>query len=214
MISLVIPPLIPDTIDFLDEKVATILIGTHSRSIEGEIFNILTGKGWRLEVERPAILSIGKSIDTLVDGVQFWRNPRFISDEKAYLVDTKGSVRVLHNPKSVNAGSEFDIEVEISNRSKTDWASDIDCPVRLSYHWMHDEQLVEFEGIRTPFIANLIGFDSQLKQSMRVIAPDLKGNLTLIVTMVQDGIREPLNNSPIYCDNSRIDHFLAQRAES
>ena len=27
-------------------------------------------------------------------------------------------------------------------------------------------------------------------------------------------VKEPLNNSPIYCDNSRIDHFLAQRAES
>ena len=23
-------------------------------------------------------------------------------------------------------------------------------------------------------------------------------------------VKEPLNNSPIYCDNSRIDHFLAQ----
>ena len=59
----------------LDQRVAYIVIGTHSREIEGRLFATLHGSCWRLEIERPAILALnGNGPVTTVDGVQGWRN--------------------------------------------------------------------------------------------------------------------------------------------
>jgi hypothetical protein len=57
--------------------VAYLVIGTHSRQIEGQLIGDLFGTGaWSLEIERPAILAIesGKEPRTVIDGVQAWRN--------------------------------------------------------------------------------------------------------------------------------------------
>jgi hypothetical protein len=67
--------LVADTLDFLKERVAYILIGTHSRSIEGRLWNILNDAGWLLEIERPAIfMNQENKLQLSVDGVQGWRN--------------------------------------------------------------------------------------------------------------------------------------------
>ncbi|HLX77500.1 MAG TPA: hypothetical protein VKR27_01330, partial [Acidimicrobiales bacterium] len=59
----------------LDERVAYLLVGTHSRQIEGRLFECLSRAGWRLEIERPAIITLTESGPvTSVDGVQGWRN--------------------------------------------------------------------------------------------------------------------------------------------
>ena len=60
-----------------EEKVAYLLVGTHSRQIEGRIIETLQEAGWALEIERPAIFSLqsGRAQIT-VDGVQGWRNPK------------------------------------------------------------------------------------------------------------------------------------------
>lgn len=68
--------LIEQCLDILTRKIAYVLIGTHSRSLEGRLVDTLTRAGWHLEVERPAILglnAVGPYVE--VDGVQFWRNP-------------------------------------------------------------------------------------------------------------------------------------------
>jgi hypothetical protein len=60
----------------IGEKVAYLLVGTHSRQIEGRIMDILLQSGWILEIERPAIFSLQAGIPQItVDGVQGWRNP-------------------------------------------------------------------------------------------------------------------------------------------
>jgi hypothetical protein len=72
--------LIRDCLPLLCEKVAYIVIGTHSRQIEGQIMTDLLGAGWCLEVERPAILNIDEFRPVIaVDGVQGWRNPQLAS---------------------------------------------------------------------------------------------------------------------------------------
>jgi FkbM family methyltransferase len=69
--------LIAGCVPILDEKVAYLVIGTHSRQIEGRILETLLGAGWILEIERPAILAIeARSLHVTVDGVQGWRNPK------------------------------------------------------------------------------------------------------------------------------------------
>jgi len=67
--------LIRGTLQLLKARVAYIVIGTHSREIEGRLFSDLLAEGWRLEVERPAILGLTRSGPQIsVDGVQGWRN--------------------------------------------------------------------------------------------------------------------------------------------
>lgn len=68
--------LIADCLPLLSERVAYLLIGTHSRQIEGRLFGVLVETGWVLEIERPAILSLAEPHPVVsVDGVQGWRNP-------------------------------------------------------------------------------------------------------------------------------------------
>lgn len=59
----------------LNRRVAYIVVGTHSRSIEGRLFDLLLDAGWVLEMERPAILALTPAPEVTVDGVQGWRNP-------------------------------------------------------------------------------------------------------------------------------------------
>jgi len=74
-------PLIPASIEFLNERVAFTLVGTHSRQIEGTLFETFLKAGWALELERPASLIIGRSPRPIVDGVQLWRNPSLVPDD-------------------------------------------------------------------------------------------------------------------------------------
>lgn len=57
-------------------QVRRVLIGTHSRSIEGSLVDHFTAAGWALEMERPAIQPPRRGRPVLgIDGVQMWRNP-------------------------------------------------------------------------------------------------------------------------------------------
>ena len=60
------------------ENVAYMVIGTHSRQIEGRLFETLLQAGWQLEMERPALLRVGFMPSVHVDGVQGWRNPKLL----------------------------------------------------------------------------------------------------------------------------------------
>ena len=61
----------------LSSSVRYMVIGTHSRQIEGRIMTTLLANGWSLEIERPAIITIvGGAPQIAVDGVQGWRNTR------------------------------------------------------------------------------------------------------------------------------------------
>ncbi|AGB47342.1 hypothetical protein Mesau_05030 [Mesorhizobium australicum WSM2073] len=59
----------------LNKFVRYIVIGTHSRQIEGRIMTALLNEGWKLEMERPAIIELVDGRPRIsVDGVQGWRN--------------------------------------------------------------------------------------------------------------------------------------------
>ena len=67
---------VEQSISTLTARVAYLLIGTHSKPIEGRLFNALLGAGWHLDIERPLLFSLhdGQPV-TGIDGVQGWRNP-------------------------------------------------------------------------------------------------------------------------------------------
>lgn len=65
-----------DNIDQIERTVRRMLIGTHSRVIEGEIMHLLIERGWSLEIERPCIFVLESGIPQIkVDGVQGWYSP-------------------------------------------------------------------------------------------------------------------------------------------
>jgi len=80
--------LVKGSLDYLLNYVAYMVIGTHSRVIEGQLIDMLTKQGWILEIERPAIFDInGQKLITTVDGVQSWRNSRLLPPNAVSSVD-------------------------------------------------------------------------------------------------------------------------------
>lgn len=65
--------------EHIAKYVRRVLVGTHSRIIEGELMKHFLSTGWRLEMERPVIAPLHNGTPvTLIDGVQMWANPKFI----------------------------------------------------------------------------------------------------------------------------------------
>ncbi|GEN62333.1 hypothetical protein AOE01nite_05570 [Acetobacter oeni] len=70
---------IEDCLPELNSTVACLVIGTHSREIEGRLFTTLSAAGWIPEIERPCIFTLdSKKPVTIVDGLQGWRNPALL----------------------------------------------------------------------------------------------------------------------------------------
>jgi FkbM family methyltransferase len=65
-------------IDRLNQCLRRIVIGTHSRLIDGEMIELFSKHGWILEYELPCGIRQQQSgeVLTYVDGEQVWRNPR------------------------------------------------------------------------------------------------------------------------------------------
>jgi len=67
-------------LDLCDERVARVCIGTHSRKIDGDLFEMFARRGWIMEHEKPTKMTFvrgAKSLEAMnvVDGTQVWRNP-------------------------------------------------------------------------------------------------------------------------------------------
>jgi hypothetical protein len=182
--------LIPACLSFLTQRVAYLLIGTHSRQIEGRMLDCLLGAGWVLEMERPAVLTVGEHVSVVVDGVQGWRNPHLIPHDKAARVAQQGSVVVLKTPQKVAAGESFRLTVEIENASISDWTDNVDYPVKVSYHWVakHTDTRI-FEGLRTSLQGGVLQAGHKVRQDIEVMAPEHPGMYELQVTLIQEWLR-------------------------
>jgi FkbM family methyltransferase len=75
---------IKESLDVINKYIKYIVVGTHSRSIDGKIIDILLKTDcWELEIERQCLFSIDDGIlNTRIDGVQGWRNTNFKSHIK------------------------------------------------------------------------------------------------------------------------------------
>lgn len=67
----------------LNAHVRWLVVGTHSRAIDGQLVEILHGAGWVLENEKPTRFAFDAAKPSLesmteVDGAQVWRNPRLL----------------------------------------------------------------------------------------------------------------------------------------
>lgn len=61
----------------ISAQVKRVLIGTHSRVLEGRLIDFFIRQGWRMEMDRPAVVGLVNGVPTIsVDGVHLYRNPR------------------------------------------------------------------------------------------------------------------------------------------
>jgi hypothetical protein len=70
--------LVQANLDLIARQVKAMMIGTHSRTIEGGLIDLLYRNGWQLELEKPCRVEWkvrGPSHEpvTQVDGCQYWR---------------------------------------------------------------------------------------------------------------------------------------------
>lgn len=72
--------LVERCLPFIQEKIAYMVIGTHSKHIEARLFDIMSAADWRIEMERPAFHQVTSTKPVLiVDGLQGWRNPALMN---------------------------------------------------------------------------------------------------------------------------------------
>jgi hypothetical protein len=80
------------SLDALKSKVRVMLIGTHSREIEGKLFSMLFGNGWRILYEKPCKFDRkeGPTLESLttLDGAQVWVNVGLEGRQQAAAVTT------------------------------------------------------------------------------------------------------------------------------
>ena len=67
--------------ELLDRRVRFVVVGTHSRKLDGDLMDHFFRRGWVLENEKPARFTFDPALPTLEamtyrDGTQVWRNPR------------------------------------------------------------------------------------------------------------------------------------------
>jgi|SRR6516225_9252053 len=68
-------------IDSLNERVQWLIVGTHSRKLDGDMLALMYAAGWVLENEKPTKFNFSREASsleamTLYDGIQVWSNPR------------------------------------------------------------------------------------------------------------------------------------------
>jgi FkbM family methyltransferase len=67
--------------DVMDRRVHRLVVGLHSRRLEGEVLELFYSRGWVMENEKPTRFIYHPRAPTVenmtvLDGVQVWRNPR------------------------------------------------------------------------------------------------------------------------------------------
>jgi FkbM family methyltransferase len=70
-----------DALTQLNERVAYLVVGTHSRKLDGDLVDLFHRQGWMLEHEKPSRFTFAPGVAVLesmneADGTQVWRNPR------------------------------------------------------------------------------------------------------------------------------------------
>lgn len=66
--------------DILNKRVRRIVVGTHGRKIEEQLFDLFFANGWVLEMDLACAIQGGDGVARLhQDGAQLWLNPRLIS---------------------------------------------------------------------------------------------------------------------------------------
>lgn len=93
------------------------------------------------------------------------------------------------NEFEISRGQQKQISVTVKNTGPQSWFRDAKNPVRLSYKWFQGGTVLPYEGERTLLpVPEIKPGQAELFQAT-ILAPEKEsGKLTLVITMVQDGV--------------------------
>ena len=92
-------------------------------------------------------------------------------------------------PRSVQVDEEFNLDVELDNRTGFAFSSQPPNPVLISYHWkLQDGRTVVHDGVRSPIRPPLTP-NRRRSFRARIVAPAQPGSYILRLTLVQEGVQ-------------------------
>jgi hypothetical protein len=91
-------------------------------------------------------------------------------------------------PSTMQAGATVRLPLTLHQRSCHWWRGSPELPLRLCYHWLHeDRRMAHFEGRRTPLPVQTVHPNQRVPAKLEVLAPAEPGRYILQVTGLQEG---------------------------
>jgi FkbM family methyltransferase len=183
-------------LDELNARVRWIVVGTHSRKLDGDFLDLMGSAGWILEHEKPTKFNFVPNYTkleamTTVDGTQVWRNPRLTTiHEGDRLSSFSQKITSPTRQFRVKAGDTYLLSVEATNTGSQPWmGGDCAAPVNASYRWLDSNgNILPIEGNRAPLENRTVRPGESISLELNVVVPPRPGSYTLSLSMVQEGI--------------------------
>src|SRR5690348_12170114 len=167
-------------IDELNARVRWMVVGTHSRKIDGDLLELMCRAGWLLEHEKPAKFAFTPNPTTLeamttVDGTQVWRNPQLVHTEN-YLASFSQEITSPTHEFRVRAGATYAIHIDVKNTGTQPWFGQVQtAPVNASYRWLDaNGNVLPIEGNRA-LLNRPIRHGESDSLKLQVMAPPVPG---------------------------------------
>jgi hypothetical protein len=90
----------------------------------------------------------------------------------------------IHVPEDVSASVKIAVPATVRNSGNRVWPAS---EVFISYHWLRDDRLVVWDGLRTPFPRDLRP-GGRATLSARVATPNEPGSYVLMMTLVHEQV--------------------------
>ena len=182
------------SIDELSARVRRIVVGTHSRKIEGDLLELMSHEGWVLEHEKPAKFTFfpnppGLESMTTIDGTQIWRNPRLLHAEDPLTSFSQEIISSVHELR-VKAGAAYTMHINVKNTGTQPWfGGNRPGSVDAGYRWLDRAgKILPIEGSRAFLNQSVIRPGESDQLSLEVTAPASPGVYDLWISMVQEGV--------------------------
>jgi hypothetical protein len=107
-----------------------------------------------------------------------------ISDEMVQSIELQFTGDAFHMPR----GEFGHTAIRISNIGGIPVPADTTYGINISYHWLHGDDLITWDGQRTPLEMDLVPGLEYL-QTIDILAPDQTGHYILVVDLVAEGRR-------------------------
>lgn len=102
----------------------------------------------------------------------------------------EGGIRAFRIPSIIASRDVLEIPVEIRNGGKEDWHCYGAHPIKLCYHWQNsDGSYLVYDGVRTILKNQIVQAGKSVHETATIVAPNSEGKFTLILTIVQEGVR-------------------------
>lgn len=179
-------------IEELNARAKWLIVGTHSRKIDGDLLDLMCSAGWLLEHEKPAKFTFVSNPVTLeamttLDGTQVWRNPRLFQPGSlnSFFQEITSPVTNVH----LRPGGSSEIQIEVTNTSTEPWFRAVQSgPVNVGYRWMDKlGNVLTIEG-RAALDRDTVEPGQCCRIQITVTAPLTRGLYRLLISMVQEDV--------------------------